>query len=49
MLTREQASFWAGKRDSHHHSSTSFSENVVVAGSSYQMYEVLTFRYQERA
>ena len=27
----------AGKRDSRHHSTTSFSENVVMAGTSYQM------------
>ena len=27
----------AGKRDSRRHSTTSFSENVVVAGTSYQM------------
>ena len=27
----------AGKRDSRHHSTTSFSKNVVVAGTSYQM------------
>ena len=27
----------AGKRDSRHHSTTSFSENVVVAERSYQM------------
>ena len=31
----------AGKRDSRRHSTTSFSENVVVEGTSYQMLEVL--------
>ena len=30
----------AGKRDSLRHSTTSFSENVVVAGTSYQILEV---------
>ena len=30
----------AGKRDSRRHSTTSFSENVVVAGTSYQILEV---------
>ena len=33
----------AGKRDSRRHSTTSFSESVVVAGTSYQMLEVLAF------
>ena len=36
----------AGKRDSRRHSTMSFSENVLVAGTSYQM---LSFCYQERA
>ena len=31
----------AGKRDSRRHSTTSFSEGVVVAGTSYQSLEVL--------
>ena len=39
----------AGKRDSRCHSITSFSEDVVVAGTSYQMKEVLSFYYRERA
>ena len=43
----------AGKRDSRdsrRHSTTSFSENVVVAGARYEMYkEVLSVCYQERA
>ena len=30
----------AGKRDSRRHATTSFSENVVVAGTSYQILEV---------
>ena len=38
-----------GKRDSRRHSTTSFNENVVVAGTSYQMLEVLTFCNRERA
>ena len=38
-----------GKRDSCRHSATNFSENVVVAGTSYQMYEVLSFCHRERA
>ena len=33
----------AGKRDSRRRSTTSFSENVVVAETSYQMLEVLSF------
>ena len=43
VLSRARA--WANvilaeKRDSRRHSTTSFSENVVVAGTSYQMLEV---------
>ena len=38
-----------GKRDSCRNSTTGFSENVVVAGTSYQMLEVLSFCYRERA
>ena len=37
----------AGKRDSRHESSD-FSENVVVAETSYQMVQVLSFCAQER-
>ena len=33
----------ARKRDSRHHSTTSISENVVIAETSYQMLEVLSF------
>ena len=33
----------AGKRDSRRRSTTSFSKNVVVAETSYQMLEVLSF------
>ena len=33
----------AGKRGSHHHSTMSFSVNVVVAETSYRMLEVLSF------
>ena len=32
---------WAGKRGSRRHSTTSFSESVIVARTSYQMLEVL--------
>ena len=37
----------AGKCDSHRYSSTSFSENVVVAKTSYQMFGILSFCYRE--
>ena len=37
-----------GKRGSHCHSTTSFRKNVVVAGTSYQMLEVLPFCDWER-
>ena len=36
-----------GKRGSRRHSATSFRENVGVAGTSYQMQEVLLFCYRE--
>ena len=39
----------AGKRGSRRHSTTSFSEGVVAAGTSYQMLEVLAFCNRERA
>ena len=39
VLLREPRHF-GGKRDSRRHSTTSFSENVVVAGTSYQILEV---------
>ena len=39
----------AGKRGSRRHSTTSFSESVVVAGTSYEMLEVLAFCNWERA
>ena len=35
----------AGKRGSRHHSTKSFSKNVVVAETSYQMLEKLSFLY----
>ena len=38
----------AGKRNSRRHSNTSFSENVVVAGKSYQILEVWSFCDRER-
>ena len=38
----------AGKSGSRRHSSTSFSENVVVAETSYQMLEILSFCDRER-
>ena len=40
---------FGGKRGSRRHSNTSFSESVVVAGTSYQMLEVLAFCNRERA
>ena len=49
MLAREAASFWRGKRGSRRHSTTSFIASVVVAGTSYQMLEVLAFCNRERA
>ena len=39
----------AGKSDSRRHSTTSFSENVVVVGTSYQMLDVLSFCYRVSA
>ena len=39
----------AGKHDSHGHCATKFSMNVVVAETSYQMLEVLSFCDRERA
>ena len=38
-----------GKLGSRRHSTTSFSENVVVAETSYQMLDVLAFCNRERA
>jgi len=47
---REWASvILAEKRDSRRHFKTGFSENVVLAGTSYQMQEVLSFCCRERA
>ena len=37
MHARESASFFVKKRDRRRHSTTVFIENVVVAGTSYQM------------
>ena len=39
----------AGKRESRRHSTKGFSENAVVAGTSYKMLEVLSFCYWKRA
>ena len=39
----------AGKRDSRRHFMTGFSENVLVAWTGYQMWEVLSFCHRERA
>ena len=39
----------AGKFDNHRHSTVSFSENDVVAGTSYEVLEVLSFCDRERA
>ena len=38
----------AGKRGSRRHSTTSFNESVVAAGTSYQMLQVLAFCNRER-
>jgi len=39
----------AGKCDSRRHSTTSFSKNVAVAKTSYQILEILSFSDRERA
>ena len=39
----------AGKYDSHRHSTTSFSENIIVAKTSYQMLGISSFSNRERA
>ena len=39
--------FLAGKNDRRRHSTTSFSDNVVVAGTSYQMWKVSSFCHRE--
>ena len=39
----------AGKRYSHRHSTTGFSQNVVVMETSYQILEVLSFCDREKA
>ena len=39
--------YFAGKRDSRRHSTTSFSENVVVAEASYEMLDVSSFCHRE--
>ena len=39
---------WVGKRDSRFHPTSSFSENVIVAETSYQTLEVLSFCDRER-
>ena len=44
MLALQPASFWQES-----HSTTSFSESVVLAGTSYQMLEVSAFFNRERA
>ena len=43
MRARANQRHFGGKRDSRRHSTRSFSENVVVAGTSYQVLEVLSF------
>ena len=43
MLACEPGSLLVGKRGSRCHSTTSFSESVIVVGTSYQMFEVLAF------
>ena len=44
-LSREPASFWRekGKHDCRRHSTTSFSENVVITEKSEKVLEVLSF------
>ena len=49
MLAHEAAVILAGKSDSGCHSTSSFNESVVVAGTSYQMLEVLSFCNPERS
>ena len=49
MHAREISVILAGKRGSRRHSTTSFSANVVVAKTSYQMLEVLSFMDGESA
>ena len=49
MRAREPASFWRGKCDSRRHSTTNFSENVVVAKTSYQMLGILLLSDRARA
>ena len=39
----------AGKRENRRHSTKNFSENVVVAETSYQMLEVLSFCDRKKA
>ena len=46
--TRVNQRLFGEKRDSCRHSTTSFSENVVVAETSYQMLEALSFCDRER-
>ena len=48
MRTREPV-ILAGKRGTRHHSATGFGENVLVAETSYQMSEVLSYCEWERA
>ena len=52
--TRSSARAWtsvilAGKRDSRHHSTTGFSENVEVTETSYKMLQVSSVYDQKRA
>ena len=49
MHARQPTSFLRGKRSSCRQSTTSFSENVVVAKTSYQMLEILSFSDRGRA
>ena len=49
MYTRVRQRHFGGKSGSRRHSPASFSESVVVAGTSYQMLELLAFCNQERA
>ena len=49
MVARANQRHLAGKCGSHRHSTTSFSENVIVTKTSYQMLGILSFSDRERA
>ena len=49
FLTQSRSRLRTKKCVSHHHSTTSLSDNVVVAKTSYQMLGILSFSDRERA